>query len=171
MLNEVKSRFLSGNKALFLDRDGVLNREMGDYTFEVDRFEVLPEVVPALKLAQEKGYLLIVISNQGGIAKDVFSHQDVAAVHNKLILTLREAKVELKEIYYCPHHDTVGKCMCRKPDSLMLEKAMARFDIDASKSTFIGDSPRDVQAAEKAGVQGVLIESNTGILQIVKDLK
>jgi len=157
-------------KALFLDRDGVLNREVGDYTYRTDDFNVLPDVTSALKLAKKKGYMLIVISNQGGIAKGLFEHEDVEAVHAKLEDVLSKADIELDQIYYCPHHDLVGKCLCRKPDSLMLEKAMARFDIDANDSVFIGDSQRDVDAASKAGVQGVLIDSNSGILNIVQAL-
>ncbi|MDP6908613.1 MAG: HAD family hydrolase [Flavobacteriales bacterium] len=157
-------------KALFLDRDGVLNREVGDYTFRVDDFEILPDVIPALKLAKEKGYLLIVISNQGGIARKIFTHDDVRSVHGKLLQTLEDTGIELQEIFYCPHHDMVGKCLCRKPDSLMLEKAIARFNIDRTNSVFIGDSQRDVDAALKVGVKGFLINSNQGFLKIVEDL-
>ncbi len=159
------------DKALFLDRDGVLNRERGTYTFDLENFEVLPEVPAALKLAQVKGYKLIVISNQGGIAKGIFTQQRVEELHAKLIATLAENSVSLVEIYYCPHHDEVGKCICRKPDSQMLEKAIAKFGIDATKSVMIGDSQRDVDAAKKAGVNGILISSNDGILEIVKALQ
>jgi D-glycero-D-manno-heptose 1,7-bisphosphate phosphatase len=159
------------NKALFLDRDGVLNRERGDYTFSIEDFEVLPDVAQALKIAKQKGYLLIVISNQGGVARGIFSQERVEILHSILQQKLAETNVFLDEVYYCTHHDLVGKCICRKPDSGMLEKAIARFDIDASRSVMIGDSPRDVAAAEKAGVKGIKIERNTSILEIVAGLK
>lgn len=159
------------NKALFLDRDGVINRERGKYTYRSGDFEILPDVIEALRLAKEKGYLVIGISNQGGIAKGLFSKEDVERLHLKLNEILHENGVFLDELYYCPHHDEVGKCICRKPDVLMLEKAIARFNIDSQSSVMIGDSQRDVEAAEKAGVRGVLVESNAGILDIVKGLE
>ncbi|MCF8459166.1 MAG: HAD family hydrolase [Flavobacteriales bacterium] len=158
-------------KALFLDRDGVLNRERGDYTYTVEDFEVLPDVANALKLAREKGYLLIIISNQGGIAKGIYNQERVEQLHDLMADKLAKSGVHFDEIYYCHHHNEVGKCLCRKPHSLMLEKAIARFDIDASQSVMIGDSQRDMDAAAKVGVKGFLIESNSGILQIVESLK
>jgi len=158
-------------KALFLDRDGVLNRERGDYTYLVEDFEVLPDVSAAIKLARQKGYLIIVISNQGGIAKGLFDENRVDMLHQMMSDKLQKNGVSFDEIYYCQHHNEVGKCICRKPNSLMLEKAIARFDIDVEKSVMIGDSQRDVDAASKVGVQGFLIESNSGILKIVQGLK
>lgn len=158
-------------KALFLDRDGVLNRERGNYTYTVQDFEVLPDVVESLKLAKTKGYLLIVISNQGGIAKGIFNQQRVEELHAILSAKLAEQDVYFDEIYYCQHHNQIGKCICRKPNSLMLEKAIARFNVDAASSVMIGDSQRDLDAAKKVGVEGVLIESNSGILKIVEGLK
>lgn len=155
-------------KALFLDRDGVLNRERGEYTYSVQDFEVLPDVVEALKLARHKGYLLIVISNQGGVAKGIYTSERVDELHQKLADQLNESGLKLDEIYYCKHHSAVGKCICRKPNSLMLEKAIARFQIDPRLSILIGDSERDVIAAEKVGVRGILIPSNTSILETVK---
>ena len=158
-------------KALFLDRDGVPNRERGDYTYLLADFEVLPDVVDALKLAKKKGYLLIVISNQGGIAKGIYDQNQVEKLHEVLKEKLAKVDVHFDEIYYCQHHNAVGKCLCRKPDSLMLEKAIARFDIDSATSVLIGDSQRDVDAAYKVGVQGFMIEPNSGILKIVEGLK
>ena len=158
-------------KALFLDRDGVLNRERGDYTYLAQDFEVLPDVSAAIKLARQKGYLIIVISNQGGIAKGLFDENRVDMLHQMMSDKLQKNGVSFDEIYYCQHHNEVGKCICRKPNSLMLEKAIARFDIDVEKSVMIGDSQRDVDAASKVGVQGFLIESNSGILKIVQGLK
>lgn len=159
------------NKALFLDRDGVLNRERGDYTYSLEDFEVLDEVPVALNLAKNKGYLLIVISNQGGIAKGIFTSERVEQLHDKMNAKMAESGIEFDEIYYCQHHSDVGKCICRKPDSLMLEKALARFNIDPRSSVMIGDSARDMEAAKKAGIKGFLINSNDGILEIVKGLE
>ncbi|MGB0917433.1 MAG: D-glycero-alpha-D-manno-heptose-1,7-bisphosphate 7-phosphatase [Flavobacteriales bacterium] len=158
-------------KALFLDRDGVLNRERGDYTYSIEDFQILSDVSEALMLAKAKGFMLIVISNQGGIAKGIFTEERVETLHQMLVDKLAADGVEFDEIYYCQHHNEIGKCICRKPNSLMLEKAMARFTISAQNSVMIGDSQRDVDAAKKAGVKGYLIESNTGILEIVKGLE
>lgn len=157
-------------KALFLDRDGVLNRERGSYTFQPADFELLPDVVAALKKAKSKGYMLIVISNQGGIAKGIYSKKEVETLHESMKVHLRDAGVEIDEIYYCPHHPEHGKCLCRKPQPLMLQKALARFGIDASRSWMIGDGQRDVEAASAAGVKGIKIESNSGILEICENL-
>lgn len=158
-------------KTLFLDRDGVLNRERGDYTCSVEDFEILPDVAPALKLAQQKGFLLIVISNQGGIAKRIFNQARVEKLHSMMRNELALEGIHFDEIYYCQHHSEIGKCICRKPDSLMLEKAIARFHVDVANSVLIGDSQRDMDAAAKAGIRGCLIESNSGILKIVEDLE
>ena len=153
-------------KAVFLDRDGVLNRERGDHTWRVQDFEINTDVPHVLKSFQEKGYALIVITNQSGIALEKYGHDDVATVHQYLIEQLAAYNIKIKAIYYCPHREDTGKCLCRKPGSLMLEKALARFNIDASKSFMIGDSKRDIKAAENVGVKGILIESNTSLSTI-----
>lgn len=156
------------NKAIFLDRDGVLNRELGDYVCRLDDFEVLPDVAKALRVFRERGYLLIVVTNQGGIAKGWYSHETLHCMHEKLKQELAGEGVELTEIYYSPQHPLhTGNSLCRKPGSLMLEKALARFDIDPARSYLIGDRERDIEAAEKAGVQGILIESDQSLLTIL----
>ena len=158
------------NKALFLDRDGVLNRELGRYVESVDEFEILPTVPEALGLAHAAGYLLILISNQGGIAKGLYVLEDVYAMQRKLEAAIRPFGARITEGYYCPHHPDKGRCLCRKPAPLMLQKAMARFHIDASSSFMIGDTPRDMEAAETAGVKGILVPSNSDLLETVKTL-
>jgi D-glycero-D-manno-heptose 1,7-bisphosphate phosphatase len=156
------------NKALFLDRDGVLNRELGHYVTSLDQFEVLPTVPSALQLAAQSGFLLIIISNQGGVAKGLYTMQDVLDMQDKLQDALRPFGVKITEGYYCPHHPDFEKCECRKPQSQM--KAIARFDIDATQSVMIGDKERDIIAANGAGVRGILIESNADLLAVVKGL-
>ena len=150
------------NKAIFLDRDGVINFERG-YTYKLEDFLILPDLIETLQLFQQKGYLLIVVSNQSGIAKELYKQSDVELLHNYLINELNKNNIRLSEIYYCVHHPDVCSCICRKPDSLFIEKSLARFQIDARKSYFIGDKERDVEAAEKAGVKGILIEANSSL--------
>jgi D-glycero-D-manno-heptose 1,7-bisphosphate phosphatase len=157
-------------KALFLDRDGILNEERGDYTFLEEDFRILPHVAEAILKARESGFLIIVISNQGGIAKGLYSAEEVENLHKTLCNHLSENKAHIDGFYYCPHHDSKGKCLCRKPGSLMFEKAMARFNIDASKSWMIGDSERDIAAAEKVGIKGVLVSPNQDLLSSVESL-
>jgi D-glycero-D-manno-heptose 1,7-bisphosphate phosphatase len=157
------------NKAIFLDRDGVINVERG-YTSTLDDFKILPDVFEVLQLFQQKGYLLIVISNQGGIAKGLYSLADVEVLHSFMTKEMKKNNITLSEIYYCQHHPDVTHCICRKPDSLFVEKALARFNIDARKSFFIGDKERDIQAAEKGGVTGILIEANSSLKDILPEI-
>lgn len=159
------------HKAVFLDRDGVLNRELDDYAYKVKDFHILPDVASALKKLKGKGYLLIVITNQGGISKGIYTKNDVETVHKYLWDSLHKEGVQLDEIYYCPHHNLGGSCICRKPDSLMVEKAIARFQIDKAKSYFIGDKERDILAAKKAGVKGILMEQNSSLLAAIKEIE
>ena len=154
------------NKAIFLDRDGVINRERG-YTFRLEDFEILPDVPEVLLTLQKKGYLLIVVSNQSGIAKGLYLQKHAEMLHKFMLKELEKKKIKISEIYYCMHHPDTGKCICRKPDSLFLEKAMARFNIDPLKSYMIGDKDRDVMAASKAGVKGILIEANSSLKNII----
>ena len=159
------------NKAVFLDRDGVINRERGDYTWLLEDFILNDGVVEALSEFHRRGYLLIVISNQSGIAKGFYSKEDVDYLHLHLQRVLRNKEIELTEIYYCPHHPSVTSCLCRKPDSLMLEKAIARFQIDVSQSYFIGDAGRDVEAGKRAGVNTILVEPNSSLLSALSFVK
>jgi len=141
-------------KCVFLDRDGVLNRERGDYTYALDDFEVLPGVPEALRLLKKNGYLLIVVTNQGGVAKGLYKKDDVLACHQKL----QDACDSLIDAHYmAPGHPDYSASLSRKPNSLMLEKAIAKYNIDVEQSWMVGDSLRDLEAAEKVGVKGILV--------------
>lgn len=157
------------NKAIFLDRDGVLNREREcGYTSRPEDFEILPGVIEVLQLFRDKGYRLIVISNQSGVGKGLYTHEEVEVLHDQLKGTFEKNGVYVDEIYYCIHHPDVTKCLCRKPGTLFLEKAIARFDIDRSASFFIGDKEnRDMEAAAAAGIKGILIRANSSLKEIL----
>jgi D-glycero-D-manno-heptose 1,7-bisphosphate phosphatase len=149
------------NKALFLDRDGTINNDEGKYyIFKPSDFQLNEGVGERVKQFQDEGYLIIIISNQGGIAKGIYSHADVTKVHDLMTEKFNYWGVKLTEIYYCPHHQGIGNCLCRKPESLMIEKAIARFNIAAENSLFIGDSSRDIEAAERVGVKAIQIRTN-----------
>jgi len=160
------------NKAVFLDRDGVLNKELGDYVCRVEDFQVLEHNFKPLKQLQDKGYILIVITNQGGLAKGWYTKETLDAMHHQLRETYKSNNIHLSEVYYCNHHPEYnGKCLCRKPGSLMLEKALARFEIDPSLSYFIGDRERDVIAGELAGIKGILINSDQPISEVLGQIQ
>jgi D-glycero-D-manno-heptose 1,7-bisphosphate phosphatase len=158
------------NKAVFLDRDGVVNRELGDYILRYEEFEILPELIPFLYEVKQRGYKVIIITNQAGIAKGLYDHKLVDACHSFLIEELAGHGLQLDEIYYCPHHPDFGNCLCRKPKSLLIEKALARFDLDPTASLMIGDKPRDVEAANGAGVRGFLVPPNPTLDQLLECL-
>ena len=159
------------NKAVFLDRDGVINFDRYDYTWRVEDFEVLDGVLDAMKAMQNKGYMLIIITNQGGISKNIYGHEDVKALHNHFESILLKDGITLTEIYYCPHHNEIESCICRKPESLLLEKAMARFNIDPALSYFVGDRDRDAEAGIRAGVIPIKIETNGSLLDVLDKIK
>ena len=155
------------NKAVFLDRDGVINKDNHDYTYRVEDFIILDGVFEALSEFQKRNFRLIIVSNQAGISRNIYTHEDVAKVHTYLLNELGRRNIAIDEIYYCPHYDTTGKCICRKPGSLLLEKAIARFNIDPHKSYFIGDRDRDMTAASKAGVKGIKVETDIDLRKIL----
>jgi D-glycero-D-manno-heptose 1,7-bisphosphate phosphatase len=157
-------------KAIFLDRDGVINVERG-FTYRLEDFVILPDLIEVLQLFLEKGYLLIIVSNQSGVAKNLYKQTDVEIIHSFLLNEFAKNNITISEVYYCIHHPDVSRCICRKPDSLFIEKGLARFDINASQSYFIGDKERDVEAGEKAGVKGILIEANISLKTILDQIK
>ncbi|MDD2634575.1 MAG: HAD family hydrolase [Bacteroidales bacterium] len=157
-------------KAVFIDRDGIINHEPGHYTCKVDDFIINDGVGETIDLLKKNDFLVIVISNQGGIAKQLYTENDVLEMHIKLCEYLAGYNTQVDDFYFCPHHDEFGKCLCRKPQALMLEKAMAVYNIDAVKSFMIGDSPRDVEAAKRCGVKGILVKSNQNIYQTCVDI-
>ncbi|MBX2978799.1 MAG: HAD family hydrolase [Flavobacteriales bacterium] len=154
-------------KGAFLDRDGVLNRERGQHTWSLPEFEVLPGVPQALRLLQDAGWVLVVITNQSGIGLGLYGHAEVEEVHGYLRRALADQGVQLSDVFYCPHHPSKGKCLCRKPGSLLLERAMAIHGIDAARSVMIGDRDRDVDAAAACGVRGIRVDSNEALLPVV----
>jgi len=148
------------NKAIFLDRDGVIIMERGDYNYLEQDITIVEGIAAALRELSKKGYIFIVITNQGGIGRGLYSHERVNEIHKQIRIYFESEKVTITDFYYCPHHPSVSACLCRKPDSLMLEKAMARYHIDPSQAWFIGDTERDIEAGLKAGVKTLLIPSN-----------
>ena len=158
------------HKAVFLDRDGVLNHETGAYTQTVEAFNLLPHIFGAMAMLQHAGFLLIVISNQGGIAKGVYSLETLRSMHQLLIQELARHQITLTDIYFCPHHPVKTACICRKPDSLMIEKAISKYRIDPSRSFFIGDKGRDMECAAKVGVKGILIEENSDWTALAREI-
>lgn len=142
------------NKAVFLDRDGVLNEEIGHYVWKLEEFVVLPDVAESLARLKQAGYYLIVVTNQAGIAKGLYSAAEVQACHQKL----QQATGNLLDaLYFAPAHPSVSESLARKPGSLMLEKALARFQLDPARCWMVGDRLRDMQAAERVGVRGILV--------------
>jgi D-glycero-D-manno-heptose 1,7-bisphosphate phosphatase len=156
-------------KAIFFDRDGVLNKEIGDYVCKIEDFEILPDAVDCIKLAKSLGFLAIVVTNQGGIVKKLYSAEELDTFHLKLQNACEENGTKIDDFYYCPHHPISSKCLCRKPDSLMLEKAVAKYNIDKTKSFMIGDTSRDIEAAQKAGIHGLLIQPNSNKFHLLEE--
>jgi D-glycero-D-manno-heptose 1,7-bisphosphate phosphatase len=155
-------------KAVFFDRDGTLNNNQDTYyIWKVEDFKLNPGVIETLSELKKQGYLLIVITNQGGVAKEEYNLDDVEDLHHHMCVLLEKVGIDLDEIYTCPHHHEVEACLCRKPLPLLIEKAIERYDIDIKNSWLVGDSYRDVKAGEALGLHTILVESNSDIRQVL----
>lgn len=143
------------DKCIFLDRDGVLNKDKVDYVYKAEDHFILPGVVEALVKMKQAGYLLVIITNQSGIAKGLYTDKDVKICYE--ILQNACGNI-LDGLYFAPYHpDFDSQNLTSKPHSLMFEKAIAKFDIDVKQSWMIGDKERDLIPATKLGVKTVLI--------------
>ncbi len=153
--------------AIFLDRDGVINRERGEHTCRLPDFEILPTVAQAVRAIGAAGKRTVVITNQSGIGLGLYGHAEVNEMHRYLHAQLAQQGGTIDAVYYCPHHPSQGQCLCRKPGSLLLERAIARYHIDPSSSVMIGDRDRDIEAAVGAGVRGILVEANVPLMEVL----
>lgn len=141
------------NKCIFLDRDGVLNVDRVDYVYRLEDLIIPEGTIEALQKLKAAGYLLIVITNQSGIAKGIYTREDVLMCHNYF---QEQCGNLLDDIYFSPHHEKfTSASLTRKPDSLMIEKAIAKYKIDRNTSWMIGDAHRDIKAGKKAGVKTI----------------
>lgn len=146
------------NQCVFLDRDGVLNQEMGNYVYRPEEL-IIPAGVPrALQLLKAAGYKLVVVTNQAGIAQGLYTRREVLLIYGLIQDACNGA---LDALYFSPYHPKYDSAsLSRKPGSLMLEKATARFGIDPARSWMVGDRRRDLEAARRLHVRGIFIRND-----------
>ncbi len=143
------------NKCIFLDRDGVLNKDYVDYVYSAEKLQILPGVVEALQLLKAADFSLVVITNQSGIAKGLYTEQDMHLVHNLMQQSWGNL---IDEFFFAPGHPSVSESLSRKPGSLMFERAIAKFKADIAASWMIGDKDRDLIPAKKVGLNTIQVD-------------
>lgn len=153
-------------RAVFVDRDGTINVEK-DYLYRVEDFEFIPGTPQALSLLNEAGFLVVVVTNQSGVARGYYTEEDVGILHRHIATQLAQNGARVDAWYYCPHHPS-GRgryalpCHCRKPLPGMLLEAARRHNIDLDASIVIGDKLADVEAGIAAGCRTILVRTGYG---------
>jgi D-glycero-D-manno-heptose 1,7-bisphosphate phosphatase len=169
-----RGRVLQGSRLVFLDRDGTLIENV-PFLNAKTRVKLLPGVGEGLRLLQERGFLLVIVTNQQGIGLGYFSYDDFVAVNSEMLRQLSPYGVMISKFYFCPH-PLSEQCACRKPGPGMIERGLAEYQAKASECYLIGDSESDVIAARAAGCKGILIGSEPGgrhhgsFLEAVKEI-
>lgn len=158
-----ENRRRCGMKYLFMDRDGVINKDPGGWTehgYVTDwkDFHFLPGSLEALKILKEENIKVIIISNQGGVSRGLFTNDKLNEIDSLMIKRIQESGGDIKESFYCPH-SSADNCSCRKPQPGLLEMAVKKYDIDPKKTFFIGDDKRDVIAGKSIGCKTALVLS------------
>lgn len=146
--------------AIFLDRDGTINEHV-EYLGDPKKFKLIPGALDAIRKCNELGYRVVLITNQPGIGMGYFSLEDFYRVTRELLSPLGKAGGKVDKIYFCPH-SSVENCSCRKPRTLMIEKAAKELNIDLSASYMIGDTTLDIELARRAGVKSILVKTGVG---------
>ncbi len=150
--------------AIFLDRDGTLNIDKG-YVYRIEEWEWIPGAIDAIAALRKAGFLVIVITNQAGIARGYYDEASMNHLHTIINMELQKYGTTIDGFYHCPHHPEFGKvreCECRKPMPGMIDKARQDFDIDLSRSWLVGDKAIDVQTGIAAGVKSILVLTGYG---------
>jgi len=164
-------------KALFLDRDGVINKEK-NYLYKVEDFEFIDGVFETCRYFQEKDYLIFVITNQAGIARNIYSEEEYLTLTTWMIDEFKKEDITITKVYHCPHHpDFSGECECRKPKPKMILDIKNKFDIDLTKSILVGDKNSDIESGINAAIgsnylisTGHAIDINKFNVKILKNL-
>ena len=154
------------NRAVFIDRDGTINVEK-DFLYRAEELEFIPGSATAIRMLNEAGFLVVVVSNQSGVARGYYTEDDVLLLHRHIDEKLAQVGSRVDAWFYCPHHPA-GRgsyalpCRCRKPQPGMLLEAAGRFDIDLESSIMIGDKLVDVEAGRAAGCRAILVRTGYG---------
>lgn len=162
------------NKAIFFDRDGVLNVDVIDL-HELEKFQWIDGAIDAIKLCNERGFLVVVITNQSGIARGIFTKDDVKKIHSHMQTELEKVGAHIDAFYYCPHHPNgtvepyAKVCDCRKPKPGLILRACKDLDIDPAKSVMIGDKPRDIESGKNAGVTSSILFEGGNLYDAIKN--
>ena len=143
------------SKAVFLDRDGTIARDV-HYCRRPKDFEILPTVPEAIGFLNRNGFKVVVITNQSGIARSYFSEDTLAQIHQRMVDELKSHRAEVDAIYYCPHHPDKG-CECRKPKTALFLQAAQELDISFERSFVVGDTQMDIDAGKALGCRTVLV--------------
>lgn len=167
----ITEEFLARRPAIFLDRDGTINRRpgRGEYITEPDQLAFLPGALDAMRRLTEAGYRIIIVSNQAGIGRGMMTEAQLTAVNDRLTQEAQAAGAMIDAIYHCPHHWD-DDCACRKPRPGMLFAAQRAFHLDLTRTLFIGDDPRDGQAAAAAGAPFEMVTADRSLSDIVASL-
>jgi D-glycero-D-manno-heptose 1,7-bisphosphate phosphatase len=159
------------NGGLFLDRDGIINEEMG-YVWKVEDFRFRKGIFDLAKWAKSRQMPIIVITNQGGIAKGIYQLDKVQHLHAWMQAEFTAHGAPLTEILFCPHHPEINACLCRKPHTLLFERGLAKHRLKATHSIMLGDQQRDLLPAMQLGIKAVYVgnQPNTVTDVMVEDL-
>jgi D-glycero-D-manno-heptose 1,7-bisphosphate phosphatase len=140
-------------KALFLDRDGVINVEK-EYLYKIDDFEYIEGIIALMQHFTQLGYMIFVVTNQSGIARGYYTQEQFLDLSAWMLEDLQKKNISIQEVFYCPHHpDISGECECRKPKPGMLLAAAKKYNVDLEHSMMIGDKQRDILAGINAGLR------------------
>jgi D-glycero-D-manno-heptose 1,7-bisphosphate phosphatase len=152
------------HRAVFLDRDGTIVEDAG-FLHEPGKVKLLPGAADAIKRLNEHGYLVVIVTNQSGIARGLYTVLDYSAVQRRLVELLAAHDAHIDGAYFCPHHPQFsGPCECRKPGLKLFNDARQALDIDFRRSWFVGDRLADVQPARELGGHGILVATGEGNL-------
>ncbi len=159
------------NRALFLDRDGVINVEE-NYLYKIEEFKFIDGIFDLCKYYQDLGYVIIVVTNQSGIARNFYTENDFNTLTSWMIKEFKKNGVKISHVYFCPHYSEIsGSCSCRKPEPGMLLQAAKEFNIDLKNSILVGDKERDIEAALNAGLQETYLFVENGDTPLSKATK